>query len=151
MKLQKLVFSVLLLGSIVGAQDQQQVEIVKNSKQVKKCACGPTEHWFYACCVTLYNQAHPEAQLIENDDTQGLSQNIINAITMLAKTVVFVDDQGILILPELTAKGNRVIFLSRNAYYKACKALLHELDESTTDAAEDLYDQWMVQLQPLRK
>ena len=137
----------LLQGNVFFAhQHDVQLDVQKNSTEVKKCACGQVIHVFYNCCVKRYNQEFPDAQLLEKNETQGLSDNVIQALEMLAETVGFCDDHGNLIVPEISAKGNRVIMLSRNSYYKACKALLHDFNERTTLSAQELFQLWIDQL-----
>lgn len=124
---------------VLITQDHQNVVEVQ---QVKKCSCGPTEHWFYKACVKNYNKQFIDACLPENNDTEGLATNVLQAIELLAADMLFVDENGTLIIPALNAKGNLMLSMSKNNDYMLCKQILRDVDISTTLTAQELYYQW---------
>ena len=148
MKLQKLVLSVILASSqfVVADDLQQQAPMA----QVVKCACGPAEHWLYKVCVQNYMTQCPQAGLNVNHDSEGLPENIVQAIAMIAADLAFVDDAGNLFEPTVSAKGNLLLPMSKNSDYKLVKAIMHEVDVTTTLSAQKLYALWNAQLQSMK-
>lgn len=152
MKLQKIIFVIMLsLNSLSSlAQDlqaiaEQVVTVVKTP-----CACGPTEHWFYKVCVKNYVAQYPDAGFIVSDDSEGLSDNLVQAIEMLAADIQFVDSDNNVIVPTVSAKGNLLLPMSKNVAYKLAKAILHQVDTTTTLSAQELYVVWIQQLQAMK-
>ena len=117
---------------------------------VKKCECGPTEHWFYKACVKNYNKQFPEAKLEEDFDTEGLSENILQAIDRFSIDIQFVDENNIPLELELNTKGNSYLPLFKNPDFKLYKQVLKTVDETTTLSAQELYQQWSIQLNELK-
>lgn len=149
MKINTVIVSLFLLSviGIASAIDENNNMSVTNSldvvvQPIKKCACGPTEHWFYKSIVKKYIAEHSDSGLLENNDTEGLSENIVEAINLLACDIQFVDDSGVSIVPELNAKGKLFLPLSRNSDYKLCKEILRNVDVATTLTVQELYQQW---------
>ena len=114
------------------------------------CSCGAAEHVFLKSCIKLYNKQFPDLALPENNDTEGLSENILQAIDMLAQQISFVTKKGKLIVPKLNDGGCRYLPMIKNPDYKLCKAILHDVDLATTLSAQELYAQWMIQLSELK-
>lgn len=117
---------------------------------VKKCECGPTEHCFFKACVKRYNKQFAGAGLLENNDTEGLSENILKAIELFAQDLLFVDGNGIRITPEFNAKGNLFLPMIKNPDFILCKQILRNVDVSTTLTAQELYQQWSEQLKLMK-
>ncbi len=117
---------------------------------VHKCACGPTEHWFHKSCVKNYNKQFPDAGLLENNDTEGLTENLVKAIEMLASDIDFVAQDGTVIVPVLNAHGKLLLPMFKNLDYKLCKDILRNVDVQTTLTAQELYQQWSAQLKDMK-
>jgi len=148
-KINTMIVSLLLLnvaGVTLAADETNNAPVVNSSdvvvQPVKKCACGPTEHWFYKTTVKKYIAEHSDSGLLENNDTEGLSEEIVTAINMLASDLQFVDDNGAAIAPEMNAKGKLFLPLRKNSDYKLCKEILRDVDVTTTLTAQELYQQW---------
>ncbi len=146
MKLYTKVLSLILVLSSVApvwAHEQEQAPVVATMPSaVSPCHCVPTEHWFHKTCVKNYNKQFPQADLPENNDTEGLPANVLQAIEMLASDIAFVAQDGTAIIPVLNAKGKLILPMSKNADYVLCKTILHNVDVTTTLTAQELYEQW---------
>ncbi|MBP6869830.1 hypothetical protein KBC04_03035 [Candidatus Babeliales bacterium] len=152
MKLNSMVLSLLLVGSLlVVAHDHHEVaEKVQQIVQVTKCSCGPVEHVFYKICVKNYNKLFVDAGLFENNDYEGLSENIVSAIEMLAQTINFVKKNGNVIVPKLNKHGKLYLPLTKNPDYVLCKEILGQVDLSTTLSAEELFQAWLERLEAMK-
>jgi hypothetical protein len=155
MKLQKriMVFAVLLSAQLSFAHQevQQTTEQPAAVATVKAaCHCGPAEHWLYKVCVQNYMMQFPDAGFVVSNDSEGLSENVAQAIILFAAEFLFVDGDGKMIVPTVSAKGNLLLPMSKNADYKVAKAIMHELDTTTTLSAQELYAQWSAQLQSIK-
>ncbi|MBV8660955.1 MAG: hypothetical protein JO129_02320 [Candidatus Dependentiae bacterium] len=152
MKFIKIIVSVLLMTNadyFFAKDDAHQVQTLI-APVVNNCVCVPTEHWFYKSCVKLYNKQFVGADLPENNNTEDLPVNVLQAIEMLAADILFIDANGNVIVPELSARGNLILPMSRNVDYKLCKNILHNVDVSTTLTAEELYAQWKIELNSMK-
>lgn len=153
MKLQKktMVLALLLSAQLSFAHQEIQqttesaVAIVKTA-----CHCGPAEHWLYKVCVKNYMAQFSDAGFVVSNDSENLPANIVEAIELLAADIQFIDVDGNLIVPTISAKGNLLLPMSKNADYKLAKAIMHELDTTTTLSAQELYAQWLAQLQVMK-
>lgn len=145
--------AVLLLmmnaGFIVAIDDVNQAPVVA-APIVNNCVCVATEHWFYKSCVKLYNKQFPGTDLPENNNTEDLPENVLQAIEMLAADMLFVDAHGNAIVPQLSARGNLLLPMSKNSDYKLCKEILHHVDVTTTLTAQELYAQCKVALHAMK-
>lgn len=154
MKLNLKIIALLLVGLVGFVCIKNYVFTAKSTKLAKasshKCACGPTEHWFHKSCVKNYNKQFVDAGLPENNDTEGLSVNVLRAIEMLAQDIAFVAQDGTAIVPTLNAQGNLLLPMFKNADYVACKEILRKVDVTTTLSAEELYQQWSAALQNMK-
>ena len=144
-----LVIGIVLTGFAIITISNSTTESTAQAA-VTKCECGPTEHWFYKSCVKNYNKQFPDAKLEEDFDTEGLSENILQAIELFAADVQFVDENNIALELELNKKGNLYLPLFKNPDFKLCKQVLRNVDVTTTLSAQDLYQQWTVQLNTLK-
>ena len=141
----------LTLNSLSSlAQDLQAIaeQVVTVAKT--PCACGPAEHWFYKVCVKNYVAQYPDAGFIVSYDSEGLSDNLVQAIEMLAADMQFVDSDNNVIVPTVSAKGNLLLPMSKNVAYKLAKSILHKVDTTTTLSAQELYAVWIQQLQAMK-
>ena len=118
--------------------------------QAHKCVCGPMEHWFFKSCVNAYIAQFPGCGLLENNDSEGLSENILQAMAMFVNDIKFVDKDGMPIIPELNAKGKLSLSMSKNPYFKLCKEILSHVEMTTTLTAEELYQQWTEALESMK-
>ena len=151
MKLQKITLMMFLASfQLFLAQDSQPEAQPVAAVGKVACACGPTEHWLYKVCVQNYMLQFPDAGLQVNYDSEGLSENIVQAIAMIAADLQFVDADGQLLVPTLSAKGNLLVPMSKNADFKLIKSILHEVDVTTTLSAQELYEAWTLQLQAMK-
>jgi len=143
-------FLILVLVSCIGflffvsynTSDKQVVKSVASHQ----CSCRPVEHWLYKSCVKKYNKMY-DAQLEENYDTEGLSFPVLQAIQMLADGIDFIDEQGVLIVPERNKKGKLFLPMSRHKDYVICKEILHATDEHAALSTDEFYQDWFKQLQ----
>ena len=151
MKLHKITVYLLLVCGITLA-GIAFVALSKNKDEftaqipAKKCECGPAEHWYQKSCIKNYNKQFPDAQLPENNDTEGLLENIVQAIDMLATNIKFIDENGLPLQLELNKKGILHLPLSKNPDFKLFKQILRNVDLATTLTAQDLYEHWNTQL-----
>ena len=166
MKLYTKVLNILLISAFAIAhshnQDQAQQEIAATiieisstvepviAPQAHKCACGPMEHWFLKSCVNKYIAQFSGCGLLENNDSEGLSENILQAIAMLVNDIEFVDKDGMPIIPELNAKGKLSLSMGKNKDFKLCKEILSHVDMTTTLTAKELYQQWTEALESMK-
>lgn len=118
--------------------------------EVKKCSCGPVEHVFYKLCVKRYNKLFPMACLLENNDLEGLSENIVKAIEMFVESMTFLDNNNNQICPELNAKGNLYLPLIKNSDYVLSKKILSQVDLAIDLSAEELCQRWLAQLHDMK-
>ena len=155
MKLYNKVLSVVLITAVAVANSQEttQQDIVTTITQVQEtvsvvlpqvhtCACGPMEHWFFKSCVNKYIAQFAHCGLTENNDSEGLPENILQAMKMLVNDIVFMTQDGMPIVPELNAKGKLALPMSKNSDFKLYKEILAQVDVTTTLPAEELYKQW---------
>lgn len=155
MKSQKKVFFTAILFTFQLFFAHDHVQPVEESATAvvtvaHACSCGPAEHWFLKCCIKLYNKQFPDLALPEYNNTEGLSDNILQAIEMLALHISFVTKKGDLIVPKLNDAGSRYLPMIQNPDYKLCKAILHQVDIESTLTAQELYEQWMIQLDAMK-
>ena len=155
MKLQKKLslIAILSISQLFFADDHQQnleESVTVVTKVTHTCSCGPAEHFFLKSCIKLYNKQFPDLALPEYNDTEGLSENVLQAIEMLAQQISFVTKKGNLIVPKLNDAGSRYLPMIQNPDYKLCKMILHEVDITTTLSAQELYEQWMIQLDEMK-
>lgn len=152
MKLQKIIFVMMLTLNSLSSLAQDLQAIAEQVVTVAKtpCACGPAEHWFYKVCVKNYVAQYPDAGFIVSDDSEGLSDNLVQAIEMLAADMQFVDSDNNVIVPTVSAKGNLLLPMSKNVAYKLAKSILHKVDTTTTLSAQELYAVWIQQLQAMK-
>lgn len=137
------VFSLFLLISVhLHGHNHQEVVTSVITQQAHKCVCGPAEHWLYKSCVKLYNQRFPQANLIENNNSENLPENVIQAIEFLVLDMNFLDAQGNIIAPEVNVRGAIILPMSKSQDYVLCKKILHEFDINTNLSAEELYSIW---------
>jgi hypothetical protein len=162
MKLDIRILSLLLISlvGLVFAKDQLQnmvtgaplhstVDIVA-TPPVHVCHCVPTEHLLLKFCVKNYNKQFPQAGVPENNDTEGLPENVLQAIKMLANDILFVAQDGIAIVPTLNIHGNLFLPMFKVSDFKLCKEILHNVDVTTTLSAEELYQQWSDALKDMK-
>ena len=159
MKFNTIVLSLLLVSVVTIADDKNVTTLVETlSSAVEtvvapvahKCECGPTEHWFFKACVQNYIAQFPLAGLIANNDTEGLSENLVQAINMLAKNIAYVDQDGKAITPELNLKGGLFLPMIKSLDFRLCKEILRNVDVATTLTAQELYQQWSDQLKTMK-
>ena len=144
-----LLSGIALTGIAFVAISRNSTETVVQTP-AHKCECGPTEHWFYKSCVKNYNKQFPDAHLEENNDTEGLSENVLQAIEMFALDIQFVDENNSPIQLELNKQGNLFLPLFKNPKFMLGKKVLRNVDVSTTLPAQNLYKQWTTQLNDLK-
>jgi len=152
MKINTIILSLLLvscgcIGIVWATSQNTSVQVIQ---PVRKCACGPAEHWFYKCCVKRYVEQFPSAGLVVNNDTEGLAENVVRAIEMLAMHMNFVKQDGTALTPELNAKGNLYLPMLKNAEYVLCKDILRHADMTSTLSSDILCQQWLEQLQLMK-
>ena len=152
MKLQKiaLVFAFAFGQNMVIAHDAHQAPQPVGAVVKSSCHCGPTEHWLYKVCIKNYMAQYPDAGFTINFDTEGLSENLVQAIELFAADLQFLDADGNLIVPTISAKGNLLLPMSKNADYKLVKAILHDVDTTTILSAQELYQVWTALLQVMK-
>lgn len=146
MKNKILVSCVILSTMFAIAHESHQQNIQDSSVQVSSCACKPIEHWFYKVCVQNYMNEFPEAGLKVSYDTEGLPENVVQAIEILAANINFLDNKGELIVPTISAKGNIVLSMGKNILYKKYKLFLHTVNLESNLSGQELYEEWMSQL-----
>ncbi|MDP3788457.1 MAG: hypothetical protein Q8Q60_04060 [Candidatus Chromulinivorax sp.] len=154
MKLHTKIFSLVIVLSAImfvfASQIRKATSVHVVAQPVHKCWCGPTEHWFHKTCVKNYNKQFPQAGLSEDNDTESLPINILQAIEMLANDMVFVMQDGTPIIPQLHANGNLLLPMFKNVDYVLCKKILHDVDVTTILTAQELYEQWVAMLQVMQ-
>lgn len=142
---------ILFLGAYAGivvAQSETsttQAPVAVNAS----CVCGPTEHWFFKACVKNYNKMF-DAGLTENYDAEGLSENLQQAIEMLAAQMQFITADGQPLIPAINAQGKLHLPMGKNPDFMLCKKILRQVDVTTTLSAQELFDSWMQQLVTLK-
>lgn len=144
-----LVFSAV---TSVWAHEKQEESVTMPAavKQAHACHCGPIEHWFHKVCVQRYIAQFPECGLQANYDTEGVAENIIEAINLFAADIIFVAQDGSAIIPELNAKGKLILPLGKNPDVKLCKQILRKVDATTDLPAQVLYQEWTQLLQAMK-
>ncbi len=151
MKLYPIMLAVaMVFGLKLSAHSHHSAEHTVITEKKHSCSCNIAEHWLYKAAVQKYMQQYADVQLQANTDTQGLSDNLVQAINMLVQDITFIDCDGNLIVPVVNAKGNFILPMNKNAYYKLCKTLVHKIDLDTVLSAQELYDIWVMQLQILQ-
>jgi len=151
MKSYQIILFLLLTSSIAFLVLYKNKESFTKQTITHKCECGPTEHWFYKSCVKNYNKKFPHAKLKEDNDTEGLSENILQAIELFAQDIQFVDDNGLPLQLERNTEENLYLPLFKNPEFKLYRQILRPVDTTTTLPAQELYRQWSMQLQSIQK
>ena len=151
MKFNTQILVIVCIGFLLNAHDASSNVVNPIVTEIAQtCSCGPAEHFLLKCCIKNYKQQFPDVALPENNHTEGLSENIVQAIAMIAADLQFVDADGQLLVPTLSAKGNLLVPMSKNADFKLIKSILHEVDVTTTLSAQELYEAWTLQLQAMK-
>ncbi|MGZ6250727.1 MAG: hypothetical protein ACXWL2_01750 [Candidatus Chromulinivorax sp.] len=150
MKLLKLSIVFLITSLVNQAYSHDHQAATLEVKQASHCSCGPIEHWMYKAAVIVYTEKFANEDLAANYDAEGLPENIVQAVMMLAQTLEFVDEQEQLIIPALNKKGNWHLPMSKDARYMLCKRIIKTVDMQTTLSAQELYDLWMDQLENIQ-
>ena len=109
---------------------------------VKQCSCGPIDHVLSKICVKIYNQQFPQANLPENNDTEGISANIVEAMNLFLADLTFIDIDGNIIAPEMNAKGKLHLKMGKVIGFKLYKKIITAVDLNSTLTAQELYEQW---------
>jgi len=152
MKLNKTTLIFLLVSSITLIGIAIVTTYNNNIKStVKKCECGPTEHWFYKSCVKNYNKQFSDTNLQEDNDTEGLPENVLQAIELFASDIQFIDENSLPLKLELNKMGNMYLPLFKNPNFKLYKQVLRNVDVTTTLTAQELYHQWIIQFNILKE
>jgi len=152
MKLNKTTLIFLLVSSITLIGIAIVTTYNNNIKStVKKCECGPTEHWFYKSCVKNYNKQFSDTNLQEDNDTEGLPENVLQAIELFASDIQFIDENSLPLKLELNKMGNMYLPLFKNPNFKLYKQVLRNVDVTTSLTAQELYRQWIIQFNILKQ
>ena len=118
MKFNTQILVIVCIGFLLNAHDASSNVVNPIVTEIAQtCSCGPAEHFLLKCCIKNYKQQFPDVALPENNHTEGLSENIVQAIILLAQKISFVNKKGNLIVPKLSDKGKLYLPMMKNKEY----------------------------------